>query len=190
MTKAQYGEFASPEEQARARGESVGDAEKDGNPGSPTVHLQARQHPGGPHLMQPEPPSAVTTSASRQPRPFDRMITVALLAFGLVTVIVGFPQYLDLGAIMSAAYEQAGVGEFGAHEAAHSGGKFAAGLLLAAWVASALGSFFAMRARRLSWWIPLVGAAVTLVGLFLIVVVVMSSDPGLMTQLSPIETLR
>lgn len=181
MTPAQYGEFASPEEQARARGDSLTD---DGRGDTFVGPGDAGMPPRVPHTGD-------TLDGQRRPaRPLDRMITVALLAFGLVTVIVGFPQYLDLATIMSAAYEQAGVGEFGAWDAAHTGGKFAAGLLLVAWAASAVGSFAALRARRLSWWIPVVGAAVTLVGLFLIVVVVMSADPGLISQLAPIESPR
>src|SRR5690606_17654611 len=78
----QYGEYATPEEQ-RAR-------IRQPDPAAAPPPAAAVQ-PYAPHPPHARP----TTDAARPTRAADRIITFALLAYGLITVVTAVPQMLD-----------------------------------------------------------------------------------------------
>lgn len=146
--RPQYGEYATPEEQ-RARIEQSGAT-------PPPV-------PEQPYV--PHPPTAPATTAAAQPtRRADRIITFALLAYGLFTVVSAIPQLLDFTSFAQTWMEVAGVdAEFTNHSGGVLWGRIGAIVFAIGWLLTALASWASLSRRRVSWWIPLVGAIVTFV---------------------------
>lgn len=163
--RARYGEFASPQEQERARGHVLPEA------GSLT-----------PREMQPSP-----AAAQRRPpaHPVDRVITLVLLAIGLILIINSIPGYLALSDVMQSVYESLNAGTYSATETA--AGLGAAALIIQGmlWVATTGFSVLAIRRGRLSWWIPLVGGAISFIAMMIIVSVALFADPGFIDSVNP-----
>lgn len=104
--RPQYGEIATVEEQRRAAG-------------LPPI-AEAVPESGGP---VPRPTAPETTAPSRPGRPVDRFITIALLAYGLVNVVVTALSYLDFSTAMNEVMNLLGIdGEFKSHRHRHHEG--------------------------------------------------------------------
>ena len=166
--RPQYGEYATPEEQ-RARIQQPAPWQVDAlNP--------AAAEPAEEGIPSPEKPAA-----EPRRRPVDRIVTFALLAYGLLTVIQSVPAFLDYAGYAETLFEMLGVDATPADAGAGRGWGIAASVVLAlGWLATAFLAAWNMRRGRLSWWIPLVGGVVftglagTLMALPLL------SDPALM----------
>lgn len=145
--RPQFGEYATPEEQrARIR--------------EPAPWQLAAVTP-----VMTDAPEAGTPSmpavAERRPRPVDRIVTFALLAYGLVNVISSVPAFLDYGAYAETMLAMLGVDVQLADPAAGKAWGIAAVLVLAiGWCATVAVSVWNLRHNRLTWWIPLVGGVV------------------------------
>jgi hypothetical protein len=186
--RPQYGEYATPEEQ-RARIAALG-----GEAPHPDV-VETAQVPAGsaasdPHdsarqrLASPRP----TTSAARPSRLADRVITVALLAYGLVTVLGAIPQLVDFTGFAQTWMDMAGIDATLADPAGgRAWGITAAVVYGAGWLLTAVLSWWSLSLRRLSWWIPLVGAIVTFVIVSLLLAAPLLSDPGVLDGLTTIR---
>jgi Na+-driven multidrug efflux pump len=88
----------------------------------------------------------------------DRIVTFALLAYGLVNVISSVPAFLDYGAYAETLLSMLGVDVQITDPAAGKAWGIAAVLVLAVgWCATAVVSWWSVRRGRLTWWIPLVG---------------------------------
>ena len=146
--RPQYGEYATPEEQ-RARIQQPA-----------PWQLEAVQAPEVEEPAAGGIPSPVEQAAPRR-RPVDRIVTFALLAYGLVTVIQSFPAFLDYGAYAETLFSMLGIDAEPTDVSAGRGWGIAAAVILAVgWLATAFFSVWSMRLGRLSWWIPLVGGVV------------------------------
>jgi len=121
--KPQFGEYATPEEQ-RARIQEPAPWQQE----PPTPVMTDSPAPGIPASPAP---------AERGPRPVDRIVTFALLAYGLVNVISSVPAFLDYGAYAETLLSMLGVDVQITDPAAVS--------------------WWSVRRGRLTWWIPLVG---------------------------------
>ena len=162
----QYGEYATPEEQrARIR--------------EPDPSLSAPAPAEPPYA--PHPPHArPTTDAARPSRAADRIITFALLAYGLVTVVTAVPQMLDFTGFAETWMDVAGVdAEFTNHAAGVLWGRIGAAVFIGGWLVTALLSWRSVRRGRLSWWIPLVGAIATFIVASFCLVVPLLGDPAI-----------
>lgn len=178
--RPQYGEYATPEEQRARMG--LGPADAPAAPSyvapemSPAVSPAQAVHPA-PHLAAPRP----TTTAARPTRFADRIITAALLGYGLITVLGAIPQLIDIVAFTDAWMETAGIEATLSDPAgARAWGITAAVLLAVGWLATALLSWWSLSHRRLSWWIPLVGAIVSFIITSLCLTVPLISDPSIL----------
>ncbi len=148
----QYGEYASAEEQRKRiaqpgitweleAGQAVTDA-------APAAHIAPA-------------PAVAGDRSPRRTRPIDRVVTVALLAYGFVNVIAGFPALVDYASYADTVFELMGVDAQLTDPAAGRPWGIAAALVIAfGWLLTAVLSWASMRRGRLSWWIPLVGALV------------------------------
>lgn len=167
--RPQYGEYATPEEQRARILQPAPDA---GSPHTP---------PAAPAPYIPHPPAApATTTAARPSRTGDRIITIALLAYGLVTVITAVPQLLDFTGFAEAWMEMAGVEEPFTNTAQGAQfGAIGAVVFVVGWVVTALLSWRSLARRRLTWWIPLVGAIVTFVAVSAFLTVPLLGDPAI-----------
>lgn len=109
----------------------------------------------------------------------DRIVTVALLAYGLINVLTGIPQYLDLAGIANQSFAAAGIpGEFTNFAQGDALGATAAfilaiGFALTVWVAVRR-----LRRGRVAWWIPLLGFVLTFIPIAICLSIALMGDPA------------
>jgi len=163
----QYGEYATPEEQ-RAR---IQQPAPTGIPGPV---------PGLAPAYAPHPPTGPATTAAAQPtRRADRIITFALLAYGLITVVTSVPQMLDFTGFAETWMDLVGISATFTNIAeGQTWGRIAAAVFAGGWIVTALLSWRSLSRRRVSWWIPLVGAIVTFLAASTCMVVPLLGDPA------------
>lgn len=175
--RPQYGEYATPEEQRRLAGLPPLDAvaeEPDATAALPAGSASSAA------------PVAVDTApaAAANPRRWDRIITIALLAYGMVSVFITGMAYLDLPSLMNDTMKILGVdGEFTNFAQGKLWGTIAAAILVAGWVLTAWISLKRLRTGKLTWWVPLAGAAVTMVIVSICLSVPMMNDPAFIAYL-------
>jgi hypothetical protein len=164
----QYGEYATPEEQrARIRRPDATYALESGHP------VVSAGAPGAAADASPAP------SPAPRPRVVDRIVTVALLAYGLFNVLSSFAVFLDYGAYAEAMFAVMGVdAELADPAAGRPWGVAAAVLLSAGWIATALVSWWSMRRGRITWWIPLVAGIVFTFTAGVLMVIPLMNDPA------------
>lgn len=164
--RPQYGEIATLEEQRRAAGLPPLDE-------VPVIEVGA---PSGP----PAPAdSAVAGPAAARRRPVDRFVTIALLAYGLVNVVMTGLSYLDFSTAMNQMMSVLGVdGEFTNYAEGRTWGTIAAIVLAVGWSLTAYFSIRRLRSGKLSWWVPLVGAAITLLVASVCAAIPLMNDPA------------
>lgn len=168
--RPQYGELATPEEQRRLAGLPPLDAV-----------VEPAAEPERAHV----PEVTATAATPAKPRRWDRIITIALLAYGLINVLVTGISYLDLPTVMNESMKILGVpGEFTNFAQGKLWGTIAAVLLVIGWVITAWLSVRRLRTRKLTWWVPLVGAVVTMIFVGICITVPMMGDPAFLDYVS------
>ncbi len=138
------------------------------------------QHvPAAAPAVAPVAPAAPTAPTPR-PRTADRIVTVALLVFGLVNVATTVPALIDYSGYVDTFLGTLGVsGELADPAAGRAWGIAAALVLIVGLVSTAFFSRLSLLRGRVTFWIPLVGAIVfTMASAFLAVVPIMN-DPAL-----------
>ncbi|KQQ68696.1 DUF6264 family protein [Microbacterium sp. Leaf320] len=159
--RPQYGEIATLEEQRKAAGLPPLDE-------MPPALAAA-----------PAPEVVPAGAAPARPRPVDRFITIALLAYGLVNVVVTGMSYLDFPTAMNQMMSVLGVdGEFTNFAQGKVWGTVAAIVLAAGWSLTAYFSIRRLRSGKASWWVPLAGAAVTLLAASICAAIPLMNDPA------------
>ncbi|MDD7929509.1 DUF6264 family protein [Microbacterium thalli] len=183
--RPQYGEYATPEEQ-RARIAALGGGTAPHPDVVDTAIPAASPAPAAPTGAPPRLPSPrPTTTAARPTRTADRVVTIALLAYGLITLLGAIPQLIDFVGFAETWMEMAGIDATLADPAAGRAWGIAAAIFYSlGWLATAALSWWSLSHRRLSWWIPLVGAIVTFVIVSLLLAAPLLSDPGVMQGFS------
>ena len=120
-----------------------------------------------------------TTRAARPSRAADRIITVALLVYGLITVISAVPQLWHFAAFAKTWLDLAGIDATFTNTAQGDlWGRIGALVYIVGWILTAALSWRSMGRGRLSWWIPLVGAIVTFVVVSVCLTIPLVSDPA------------
>ncbi len=170
--RPQYGEYATPEEQ-RAR---------IAQPDAALIYEPAPVHDVAP-AAEPAPasPAAGTVAASVQPRSraIDRIVTFALLAYGLVNVVSSFPALIDFSAYADTMFRILGVDAALSDPAAGRPWGIASAIVLAVgWLVTAAVSWVRVRRGRISWWIPLVGGVVFTFASAMLMLVPLMNDPA------------
>lgn len=163
--RPQFGEYATPEEQRRLAG-------------LPPVDAVAEETA----VVAPAP--AVAPAAQPRGRRWDRIITIALLAYGVVNVFMSGMSYLNLPDLMNQSMQILGIeGEFTNFAQGRVWGTVAAIVLVVGWVITAWLSMRRLRSGKITWWLPLVGAVVTILIASFCIAVPMMSDPAFMAYL-------
>lgn len=166
--RPQYGELATPEEQRRAAG-------------LPPLSEVAPPPPATPV------PSAVDTAGPKRAHPLDRFATIGLLAYGLVNIVITGLSYLDLPQVMNQTMEILGIdGEFTNFAQGRIWGTVAAIVLAVGWAITAALSIRRLRRGRLTWWVPIVGAVVTMGVVTACIAVPMMNDPAFVSYLTSV----
>ena len=166
--RPQYGEYATPEEQrARIR-----------QPDAATVQAHEPAVAAAP-VPTPAAASGAAPAVEPRRRMIDRIVTFALLAYGLVNLVTTFPALLDYGSYADTIFKLMGVDVELSDPAAGRPWGIAAALVLAiGWAITALVSWWSLRRGRRTWWIPVVGAIVFTVISAAIMLVPLMSDPA------------
>ena len=167
--RPQYGEYATPEEQrARIQQPDVTIALDTGRPVEEAAVVAA---PAG------AAPSADVVPTRR--RAVDRIVTFALLAYGLVNVVSSFPAFLDYSAYADTMFTVLGVeAELADPASGRPWGIAAALLLTVAWLATAAVSWWNLSRGRLTWWIPLVAGVLFTFLAGVLMVIPLLNDPA------------
>lgn len=173
--RPQYGEYASPEEQSRRAGRDL-----------PVTPAPAEPVLSVPPSAAPARPAPAAGDAAAAPSwNVDRLITLVLLAYGLVNVITSAISYLDPSAFLTQMMQVLGIeGTFTNHAQAKVWGIAAAIVLILGWTGTAVWALSSLRRGKRSWWIPLVGAAVTLALSAVCMLVPFYGDPAVSSYLS------
>lgn len=176
--RPQYGEYATPEEQrARIRQPEASAALEDGRSPSAPIDQRAPVDPVIPG------PVAGTRPATR-PRFVDRVITFALLGYGLFTVLGSIPAATDYTQFATTFLQVFGVDQALSDPASARGWGLAAALVLGiGWVATLGLSWISLRAGRISFWIPLVGGVVFNLVSSVLLVAPLMADPAVWSAL-------
>jgi energy-converting hydrogenase Eha subunit C len=169
--RPQYGEYATPEEQ-RARISQP----------DTTWAIETGQAPAAVSAAAPaaEPQSwPIDDSPPPRSRNGDRIVTLALLVIGALNVAVTAISYFNLAELADQAMKLLGIdGEFTNFAAAQLWGPIAAGVLLLGYLLTVFLAWRNVWAGRLSWWIPVVGAIVTYIGVYVCLAVPLLGDPA------------
>lgn len=145
----------------------------------------------------PAPPSPAALAAAsareaRPDRPVDRIITIMLLVLGVFGAWSAIGSLQSVPTLLPEALRQTSeaLGTGGA-VFDYTPGPEVPGLILAGqiiqvalWVLTAWWSIVRMRARRLAFWVPLVGGALSFVALYAIILAIILNDPALVERLS------
>ncbi|MFF1538464.1 DUF6264 family protein [Microbacterium sp. NPDC058269] len=169
--RPQYGELATPEEQRRAAG-------------LPPLDEVVIVPPAAtfPPAAQTEGPTG--DSSTKRSHPLDRFATIAMLAYGLINIVVTGLSYLDLPSVMNQTMKILGIeGEFTNFAQGKTWGMIAAIVLVVGWSITAALSIRRLRRGRITWWLPIVGAIITMGVVSVCIAVPMMSDPAFVAHL-------
>lgn len=168
--RPEYGEYASPQGQADAIAKAL-------PPVSPLLTPADR-----PAAVTPASPVGRTTAPvltpSRPRRRWDLVLSIALLAYGLLTVFGGFVQYSDIPAIINQAYAAQRIGEFTSIEQAETVGTTIMVANVAVYAITAFLTVRLLRARRLAFYVPLIGGAVAATITVILILTLVINDPA------------
>jgi hypothetical protein len=226
--RPQYGEYATPEEQAKAMGSAapapsdVADAAPDAAapviPVADVAHKLPAYGENAPAGSAPfVPPSAPTASASapaaftsstaapvmppstvggsaastasavpttRPRRRWDVVLTAVLLGMGVVSVVSSIPQYANFGATMQSGISQLGYGEYTAVALANTIGIAINVTQIVLYLITAFIAIRVVQRGRIGFYIPLIGAFVSGVVTVVLLIVAITGDPALLSQIS------
>ncbi|MGF3056670.1 DUF6264 family protein [Microbacterium sp. YY-01] len=189
--RPQFGEYASVEEQQRRRGSGVQHPDATIQPAQPalpepTPYERAPYERRGVTPAGPNKAAASTGGASPAAvSPVDRLVTLGLLAYGLVNVIMTVLAYRDFSAVMNDAWRMLGVeGSFTNYGQGRLWSTVASAVLIVGWTLTAYLSVRRLRIPKHAWWVPLVGAVVTTILASLALAVAIMGDPSFQAHLA------
>jgi hypothetical protein len=125
----------------------------------------------------PPPPAPVALPGERRPGTVDRVVTIALLVLGAFGAINTAASLQVLPQQFSLVYEQQGVGDFTAPEWLPTLAMVGTVLQLALYAATLGWSILRLRARKTSFWVPIVGGVLSIVLMMVLVSIVFLNDP-------------
>ena len=170
-TRPEYGEYATPEEQ-RARIQHP----------DTTWALDTGQAPDEtetPVAPAQQWPVDTSSEAVRSGRNIDRVVTLSLLVVGAFNVVFTAISYFNLPALADQAMKIIGIpGSFTNVDAARVWGPIAAIVLILGFVATAFFAWRRVNKGKIAWWIPIVGAVVTYLFVYVCLAVPLLGDPA------------
>lgn len=175
--RPRYGEYATPEIQVGAGGTVVP------VPATPSVE-KTRGRSSDARVAWSSKVGAGDPPPARTRRRWDLYLTSILLAYGLFTVISGLFQYSDLAAVIQQVYTAQGIGRFTSVDGARLGGLVVNIVNLALFAVTAVLTYRRLRARKISFWLPLVGGAVAGIVTAGVFMVLIFSDPAFTTYMA------
>ena len=173
----QYGEFASPEQQAKAMG-------------LPWPPEPVTEHPVP--VLDPVP--AVATRSQRLgaslaiARRWDVMLCTILLAYGLYSVVSGLFQFADLGTVISQLFSTQGIGKYTVTPLTPVLGAVINVSNVLLFIATVYFTYRTLIRGSVAFWIPIVGAVVSGAVGTICLLVLLFQDPSFMTYLTGVKS--
>jgi hypothetical protein len=183
--RPRYGEYATPEEVAEARGplpvEPTDPVSRLAAPiaSEASTRAEKARNRSEPALRSAPPPRGAPVRG-RHPRQGNNVITVLLLVFGIWNTVTSIPSYLDFGTVLSQGVDLAGYGTVTFGPAAHTAGIVLLGVALLVLIAAVGVSLRLIREGRRSIWVPVTAGAVYLLASFAVMTVVVANTPALL----------
>ena len=182
--RPQYGEYATPEQQAAAAG----------------IPYRPHAHAAPPHgqvpAAVPPPPAHDTrvgapgpTSVQASSRRWDFVLSSLLLGYGLFSVIIGSAQYTDLaGLINTQLYSPQKIGTFVASPLSERLGVVLVVSQIVLYVLTAAFTIARLRAGRIAFWIPVCGALLFGIVVFACLASLVLGDPAYQAWIAHLGT--
>ncbi|WP_213813777.1 DUF6264 family protein [Glaciihabitans sp. dw_435] len=183
----QYGEYATPLEQAKAMGlDAVPVPEVTDAPAG------VKRQPESSASLARTAPASLAVAGTRPRRGWDLGLTVALLTFGAYSVISTYAQYADLTTTLNYAYtlmnqmNMSGtkLGAYTSVDLARTIGIALNATQIVVFVVTALVSILLLRRNRIAFYVPLIGAALTVIVTIILMFVALTGDPAYMATFS------
>ena len=173
--KPEYGEYASDEEYASALKRSGFEPKQEEAPTPPFS--------GVPQNASHRASHSPLTSTPRGHEFLDRIVTIFLLAFGIVSIIGGAPNYLNLAKTLQDTISRIGMGEYHASALTSGFGVAMLASQVILWVIAAVWSFRRLSSRKRAWWIPVVAGVLSFIVLTVLLGILLAGDPSLVPPL-------
>jgi hypothetical protein len=198
-SRPQYGEYASPEDQAKAIQVPIQPPEQPNAAPAPIESVGVGSGPTGGSWLRPGQPSVVPQpgqpgtdgqagTARQMGHPRDIGFTAALLGIGLFWVLVSIPGMANLPQTIQQTYAMEGyTGHYGPVALASAIGLAVNISQLVLWGVTCALSVLAIRKRRRAFYIPLVGGVISGLVVMVLTIVAMFNDPGLLQYLSTLQ---
>lgn len=189
--RPQYGEYASPEEQAKAIGIPF---QKSHARPKPTEQQVLTEHPAptAPAPVSEEHGGAADVaeqdSKEKTRGPRDTVLTVVLLGLGLAWVLLSIPGTSDLAGTLDRTYALQGyTGHYGPVALASTLGLIINISSIVLWGVTCAVSIAVLRRHRRAFYIPVIGAAISGIVVIALTLVAMLNDPGLLAYLGTLQ---
>ncbi len=179
----EYGQYATPQEQAKAVAKSLPTPAIATPATAPTHQRNPQQTIPQRNAARPARPLGQRNPPAAARRP-DRLVTLMLLAVGLGYALSQIPGNLSLAQVFDQLYKQMGIGSYEVTSATAVIGVVLIIAQLIVWVLTAFWAFRRIRAGRPSWWIPVLGAVVSVAVSSALMAVLLMADPAFTTYLS------
>ncbi|MHC5797251.1 DUF6264 family protein [Lacisediminihabitans sp. FW035] len=178
--RPQYGEYATPQEQAKIIAESL-------PPVSPL--LVPPTIPGVPPA--PDASTRVSTSSprspGRRPRRWDLILSAALLGYATINVIAQLAIRDTLATIATQFFLTQGIGDYTPTALTTSLGDTLNIITLALFVGTVLLTVWMLRRGRIAFWVPIAGGVVATIVALVFVVILLQSDPAFTAYLGKLR---
>jgi hypothetical protein len=169
----QYGEFASPEQQAKAMGLPW--------PPPPVAESSVP-------ILDPVPAEATRSQRVGArlaiARRWDVMLCTILLAYGLYSVVSGLFQFADLGTVISELFRTQGIGGYRATALTPVLGAVINVVNLLVFIATAYVTYRVLISGRVAFYIPIIGVLVSGAIGTVCLLILLFQDPNFVTYLT------
>lgn len=180
--RPRYGEYATPEEQRAAIKAPL--SHNEGVPLSREPRRAAVPSASGPAAPRPLATPGSKPQPAAQARTLDRMVSIMLLAFGLINVLSVLPGFLGLGSVLNSAFQQYGLGHYTPTTLTSVIGIVLVAVYGGGWIATAAATVLSLRAGRTSFWIPLAAGVVAGIIAMVCFVILFVNDPAFVQYVS------
>ena len=134
--------------------------------------------------VAPPQPSPAAPGSGPKPRTGDRIVTVVLLVIGALGALITAQSMLALNSSFTLMADAVGIDGFTAPSWLGTLGTVSALAFIAIYAVTLIFSIQRMRARKLTFWVPLTAGAIVFIAMFVITTVAITSMPELMSQLA------
>ena len=201
--RPQYGEYATPQEQAKIIADSLPPVSALLVP-SPAVQTPAVQTPavhpasapptavGSAHRApdastRASANAAVRPAAPRRPRRWDLILTAALLGYASINVIAQLIARDMLATIVTQFFVAQGIGDYTPTALTTTLGNSLNVVTLVLFVLTVLATTWMLRRGRLSFWVPIAGGVAATIVALVFVVILLQSDPAFTAYLAGVR---